>query len=211
MLDPSLIAFAVAAALLTITPGADTMLVLRNVLRGGRLHGITTTFGVCSGLFVHACLSALGLSVILTHSAAAYAVVKYAGAAYLVWLGLKSIRRALKSEQKPTDDPSPLTPTRWLTHPFVEGFLTNILNPKVIVFYLAFLPQFIDATDPVLPKSVLLASIHVMMGIAWLSGVSALIDRAHAVVRRPAVRRALDGISGTVLAGLGAKLLAETR
>jgi len=95
-----MMAYLVVAALLTISPGPDTMLVLRNVLRGGRRDGVSTTLGVCSGLGIHALLSALGLSVILLHWAAAFQVVKAAGAAYLVWLGLQSLRAATRAPER---------------------------------------------------------------------------------------------------------------
>ena len=91
MIDAQLVTFIFVAAALTLTPGADTMLVVRNVLRGGRRDGVVTTVGICSGLFVHATLSALGVSMLLLHSATAFHMVKLAGAGYLVWLGLQSV------------------------------------------------------------------------------------------------------------------------
>src|SRR5881409_3401370 len=99
MLDSQVLAFTVVAALLTLSPGADTMLVVRNVLRGGRRDGVVTTFGICSGLFVHATLSAFGASILLMHSATAFHLVKLAGAGYLVWLGLYSLRSAVRTPQ----------------------------------------------------------------------------------------------------------------
>ena len=96
MVDVQLLTFIAVAAALTISPGADTMLVIRNVVAGRRRHGIMTAVGICAGLFVHATLSALGLSVILAHSALAFQVLKIAGAVYLVWLGLQSLARAFR-------------------------------------------------------------------------------------------------------------------
>src|SRR2546429_9613562 len=96
MLDHRVLVFTGVAALLTITPGADTFLVLRNVLRGGRAAGVVTTLGICCGLFVHATLSALGLSLVLMHSANAYLALKWAGALYLMWLGFGSLRDAVR-------------------------------------------------------------------------------------------------------------------
>src|SRR5438874_5932268 len=112
MVDSQLIAFALAAAALTIAPGPDTMLVIRNVLRGGRRDGVITTFGICSGLFVHATLSALGVSIILTRSATAFSVVKLAGACYLGWLGWQSLRSAARtpSPPNPLDGVEPTRP-----------------------------------------------------------------------------------------------------
>ena len=96
MIDAQLVTFIFVAAALTLTPGADTMLVVRNVLRGGRRDGVVTTVGICSGLFVHATLSALGVSMLLLHSATAFHMVKLAGAGYLVWLGLQSVIGAVQ-------------------------------------------------------------------------------------------------------------------
>src|SRR5262245_22116166 len=144
MIDAQVVAFTLVAAALTLTPGADTMLVVRNVLRGGRRDGVVTTMGICSGLFVHADLSALGVSILLLHSATAFHVVKLAGAGYLVWLGLQSVVGAVRGGHPPAAvaygrAPDGVSPQRC----FVEGLLSNVLNPKVAVFYLAFLPQFI--------------------------------------------------------------------
>jgi RhtB (resistance to homoserine/threonine) family protein len=210
MFDSQVMAFTLVAAILTVSPGADTMLVVRNVLRGGRRDGVMTTFGICSGLFVHATLSALGVSVLLMHSATAFQVVKVAGACYLVWLGLHSVVSAVRGPGHPGHPDlrtQPIAPRR----SFLEGFLTNLLNPKVAVFYLALLPQFIGPKDPVFAKSLLLAGIHYVEGIVWLVALSVLLDRARHVILRPAVRRWLDGLCGAVLVGLGVRLALERR
>src|SRR5215470_3367690 len=178
MIDSQVVAFTFVAAILTLTPGADTMLVVRNVLRGGRHNGIVTTCGICAGLFVHATLSALGVSVILMHSAPAFHLVKYAGACYLVWLGSQSLRSAMRGVRPPTGPGSRVTLDPIARqHCFLEGFLSNVLNPKVAVFYLAFLPQFIGPTDPVLQKSLLLTGIHYVEGLLWLVAVSIVVEQ----------------------------------
>jgi RhtB (resistance to homoserine/threonine) family protein len=210
--DSQVLAFTVVAALLTLTPGADTMLVIRNVLRGGQRDGIITTVGICSGLFLHATLSALGLSMILMQSATAFHIVKWVGAAYLGWLGVHSlysalpgIGRRLTAQSDGAWQPVP-------THQsFAEGFLSNVLNPKVAIFYLAFLPQFIGPTDALLQKSILLAGIHFAEGILWLITVAIAIERARRVLLASAIRRWLDGICGVVLLGFGARLALERR
>ena len=101
MIDSQIVAFTFAAAVLTVTPGQDTMLVVRNVLRGGRGAGVATTLGICAGLFMHATLSALGVSVILMHSATAFHFVQFAGACYLVWLGARSLSSAMRGAHHP--------------------------------------------------------------------------------------------------------------
>jgi threonine/homoserine/homoserine lactone efflux protein len=195
-----MIAFVITAALLTLSPGPDTALVLRNTLRGGRGDGWRTTLGICSGLVVHATLSSAGLSVILVRSAAAFAAVKLLGAGYLVGLGIQALRAAARGL-------APVTAAATASvRPFREGLLTNVLNPKVAVFYLAFLPQFIARGDPVLAKSLLLASMHIAMGLVWLSVVAAAVDQAQRLVTSGSVRRWLNGACGAVLVGLGVRL-----
>ena len=207
MLDSQVIAFMFIAAMLTLTPGADTMLVVRNVLRGGRHDGIITTCGICMGLFVHAMLSALGVSVILMHSATAFHLVKYAGACYLVWLGLPSLWSAMRGIDPPPGTTPRVTPDVIARqHCFREGFLSNVLNPKVAVFYLAFLPQFIGPTDPVLPKSLLLTGIHYVEGMVWLMAVSIAVDQTRQFFLKSAVRRWLDGVCGALFVGFGVRL-----
>lgn len=210
MLDSQVIAFAVVAALMTMLPGADTFLVVRNSLRGGRPDGFPTVAGICSGLFAHALLSALGLSVILAHSATAFTAMKFAGAAYLAWLGIQSIRSGLRGTPDGMPDQAPSSGVPGLRS-LSEGFLTNLLNPKVVVFYLALLPQFIDPDDAVLMKSLLLATIHFIEGILWLGFVAWAVDRSRQFFLRPALRRWMDGLCGTILIALGLRLAFQPR
>ena len=210
MFDSHVIAFTFIAAALTVSPGPDTMLVMRNVLRGGRGSGVVTTFGICTGLFVHATLSASGVSLILMHSATAFHLVKLAGACYLMWLGVQSLTSAIRAPL--TGEVSESAGAKRFILPrqyFLEGFLTNLLNPKVAIFYLAFLPQFIGPNDSVLTKSLLLAGIHYTEGIVWLLTLSLLFDRLRRVIQHAAVRRWLDGLCGTILVGLGVRLATE--
>jgi RhtB (resistance to homoserine/threonine) family protein len=209
MLDSQVLAFAVVAAFMTMLPGADTLLVVRNSLRGGRRDGLLTVAGICSGLFVHALLSALGLSVVLAHSAAAFTAMKIAGACYLAWLGIQSIRSSLRGTA--TAMPDHAIANVPAVRCFSEGFLTNLLNPKVVVFYLALLPQFIEPGDPVLAKSLLLAAIHFAEGILWLGGVAWLVDRSRRFFMRPLLRRWLDAVCGACLIALGIRLALEHR
>jgi len=131
--------------------------------------------------------------------------MKIAGACYLAWLGFNSLRSAARGggiAASTTVARTPVTPVRC----FREGFLTNILNPKVIAFYLALLPQFIGPSDPVLLKSLLLAAIHFVEGIAWFGIVSWFVDRSRHFFMEPRMRRWLDGICGTILIGFGLRL-----
>jgi RhtB (resistance to homoserine/threonine) family protein len=205
MNDSQILAFAIIAGLLTVTPGADTMLVIRNVMARGRVAGLATTVGACCGLFVHATLSALGLSLILVRSATAFEVVKLVGASYLIWLGVQAVRHAVRTAPGPAFGDG-ATETRREGRSFLEGFLSNVLNPKVAVFYLAFLPQFMSAADWVFGKSILLASIHFVEGILWMSALTLFVGRVRAWIMQPRVRCTIEAMSGVVLIGFGARL-----
>lgn len=209
MPDPQLLAFAGIAALLTVTPGADTLLVVRNVLARGRRAGLLATGGVCSGLFLHAILSGLGLSLILVRSSSAFQAVKFAGACYLFLLGAQSLIHAVRTSRRsapgPLAKPADPAPER-RARPYFEGLLTNALNPKVAIFYVAFLPQFIRVGDAVLARSVLLASIHFTLGICWLSALTLFLCRIQGALERPRVKSAIESIAGLALIGFGARL-----
>lgn len=200
-------AFSVAALVITLTPGADMALVARRALGDGLGVAARTSFGICSGLVVHATASAAGLSVILTRSATAFTVLKVCGAVYLVLLGLSSFRRARHIRREP-ERTAVVPPARRV---YVQGLLNNVLNPKPAVFYLAFLPQFIGPGDPVVLMAVILVSIHIAMGVVWLLTWAWLVSRARAQFLRPRWRAALERVTGTVLIGLGARLAAAAR
>ena len=206
-IDPRMYAFIGVAALLIILPGADMALVTKNVLTVGRRGAMLTIIGICAGCVIHATASALGLSAIIATSAMAFNVVKTLGAAYLVWIGIQSIRDAKRPAALPSEKPS----HRSGLGPFLQGFLTNILNPKVAVFYLTFLPQFISPGEPVLKRSLLLASLHIVMGFIWLTAYAWFIDRVGAVLTRPRVKMWLERVTGGVLIALGARLAWERR
>jgi threonine/homoserine/homoserine lactone efflux protein len=157
MVDPRLLAFTGFAAVLTVLPGSDMALVTRSVLATGRRRALGTVVGIASGCVVHATASALGISAVLATSATAFNVMKTVGAAYLIWIGVQSIRTA----GAPTVGAAPDAAGRGSgrTSPFLQGFLTNLLNPKVAIFYLTVLPQFVSPGENVLRRSLLLASI----------------------------------------------------
>ena len=204
MIEPRILAGLVVLVLLTISPGADMALVAKVTLERGRLAAFVTTLGICSGLLVHATASALGLSVILATSAEAFTVMKLAGAAYLAYLGVRSIRDSLRPHA------TPVAPRRAAT-PFFQGLLNNVLNPKVAVFYLTFLPQFIDPTGNVLAQSLLFALAHAAMGIAWLAAYAYVLARLSAFFARRGVRAWLERVTGAVLVALGLRLAFERR
>jgi threonine/homoserine/homoserine lactone efflux protein len=210
VLDPQLLAFALVAAVVTVIPGADMALVARSVLTRGRRAGYVTSVGVCTGLWVHALASALGLSAILMTSAALFSAVKLAGALYLAALGVVSLRRALT----PGPDSlagAPAATARDARRAFVQGLLSNLLNPKVALFYLTLLPQFVRSSDSVLARSLLLAAVHVGIGLIWLLCYTYFLGRLSVVLQRPRVRRVLEGVTGALLIGLGGRLAWDRR
>jgi RhtB (resistance to homoserine/threonine) family protein len=204
-MDPRFLAGLAVLALLTISPGADMALVAKMTLERGRRAALVATLGICSGLFVHATASALGLSVVLATSAEAFTVVKLAGAVYLAYLGLRSLRDSLAPPAT-----AGAQPARARTS-FLQGLLSNVLNPKVAVFYLTFLPQFIDPSGDVLAQSLLFAVAHAVMGILWLSLYAYVLARMSVFFARAGVRQWLERATGAVLIGLGLRLALERR
>src|SRR5215510_4736724 len=209
-LDSDLLAFAVVATIITVIPGVDMALIARSVLTHGRRAGYVTSVGVSTGLWVHAVASALGLSSILMASATLFSLVKLGGAVYLIALGALSLHRALR---RPADDATTVAgaTARDARRAFVQGFLSNLLNPKVAVFYLTLLPQFIRPGDSVLARSLLLAGVHVVIGLVWLILYAYFLGRLSPVLRRPRVRRALEGVTGTLLIAIGGRLAWDRR
>jgi len=199
--------FLVAITLLTITPGVDTILVIRNTARGGWRDGAVTSFGICSGLFAHATISAVGISVILMQSAWAFSALKLAGAGYLIWLGVTSLRRAMARNGGLDLASTPTVHDHYdRTRSLREGFLSNVLNPKTVVFYMAFLPHFIDPAHPALRQALLLAGIHFVIAMIWQCLLALLVRQARSVLLRPRVGRAFDGVTGSVMTALGISL-----
>jgi threonine/homoserine/homoserine lactone efflux protein len=208
MMTSQMIFFLTIAAVLTITPGADMALVTRNTIIRGRVSSFFTTLGIALGCLAHATLSALGLSAILSQSQAIFEVVKFAGAVYLIYIGGASLWSAIrnKSVAPAAAGQQSVTLSDRRLRSFSEGLFTNLLNPKVALFYLTFLPQFIAANEPVLQKSLLLALIHVGMGIVWLTLYASLLHSLSGLFSRSAVRRRLEALTGGLLIAFGLKL-----
>jgi threonine/homoserine/homoserine lactone efflux protein len=200
MRDP--LVFLGVITLLTVTPGADMAMVSRSVFMVGRRTAFGTTLGIAAGCLVWAIASAAGVAAVLAASETAYDTLRLAGAAYLVWLGVQSLIAARRGYQA---DPV-AGEARSARSPFRQGLVTNLFNPKIALFYTTFLPQFIKPGDPVLLLSVAMASVHIVLGIVWLSAYAWLLNRAVESFRSSRLRRTLDALTGTVLVALGVRV-----
>lgn len=208
MLDHSVLAFALIAMALTIAPGPDTFLVIANTTAGGFRRGFATVLGIVSGGVCYVLLVACGLVRMLVYSPAVFYTVKLAGACYLLYLGWGALRGALQRIQ-PAAAEAPPPPAKSVRASYLQGLLTNALNPKIAVFYLAFLPQFLSPGDPVVLKSALLIGIHYLEGLLWLSLLAFCVGRLGRWLARPRVKRALDAVLGATMIGFGIKLAAD--
>jgi threonine/homoserine/homoserine lactone efflux protein len=205
--DSRLIAFIGVAALLTIAPGPDMALVLRNALAHGRRAVLPTAAGIGTGCLVWGAASSLGVAALLATSAGLYDALKLAGAFYLMLLGVLALRAALRQGDTTEGRRAAGPLSRGVA--YRQGLLTNLLNPKVGVFYATFLPQFIGPGQPVFATSMLLASIHVTMGLVWLTAYGYGASRLGDMLRTGRIRRALESASGVVLVGFGLRLAAD--
>jgi threonine/homoserine/homoserine lactone efflux protein len=209
MFDSLFWGFLALAALLTISPGADTVLTLRNTLSGGTRDGLCTMAGICSGFVFQPLLATLGVAALFVRLPLAFAVVKIAGAFYLVFLGVQSFREAVtlwgaRLTHENAVRSTNIRASGWRR--YREGLLTNALNPKIAVFYFAVLPQFIKPSDPVLLKSLLMTFCHYAMGAIWLGGIAICAGQLRSILIRPRLRASLEAMSGLAMIGLGARL-----
>ena len=203
----ALVAFSAAAVLLTITPGLDTALVLRTAAVEGPKRAALAGLGVVAGCLAWGAAVALGLGALLAASTLSFDILKWAGAAYLVWLGLNLIFRPragfelTAALEAGADDPA------WLR----RGLLTNLLNPKVGVFYVSFLPQFLPAGVPAAPFIFLLAVLHGLMGLVWFAALIAATRPIAGALQKAPVVRWLDRVTGGVFLAFGVRLALERR
>lgn len=209
----ALLSFGLAAVVLIVLPGPDTTVVLRAIVRDGRYGAALTAAGVCCGLLLWLIAAAAGLSALLAASRTGYDVLKIAGACYLAWLGVHTLV-ARRRHGAPTefdgdraDAARPVSRRRG----FVLGLTTDLLNPKVGVFFVSFLPQFVPHTESVAGFTVLLGALYIAGTAVWFAALVRLAARVGDWLSRPRVRRWLERATGTALLGFAASLLAEAR
>lgn len=207
MSDHSLLVYTGIVALLVLTPGPNAALILRTAGFRGRAAGFSNLAGIVSGFYFHAVCSALGLSLLLLRSANLYTVVKLVGAAYLVYLGIKTLRQAFSANNNGnTLSNKEITSANGVWNAYVEGLLTNVLNPKVALFYLSLLPQFIQDPQAVLTQSLLLASIHAVLASIWFSLLTLLFGKFGNYVGNSGLKSKLQALTGVAFVGLGIKI-----
>jgi threonine/homoserine/homoserine lactone efflux protein len=203
----ALIAFSIAAGLLTITPGLDTALVLRTAAAEGAKRAWLATAGICLGVLGWGAIAAVGLGALLAASRLAFEILKWAGAAYLVWLGLNLILRPRTEFRLANGGARPGTDAGWLW----KGALNNLLNPKAGVFYVSFLPQFVPSHVPAAAFMFGLAGLHAVMGLAWYGALIGATRPIAGALQKAAVVRWLDRLTGGVFLGFGVRLGLERR
>ena len=205
-LTHSLLTFTVAAALLAATPGVDTALVLRALVASGARRALLAAVGIAAGCLVWGAVVALGLGALLTASTLAFNVLKAVGAAYLLWQGVRLLmRRSGGVRAGQPEQIEPAAPANGAA--FWTGFLTNVLNPKVGVFYVTLLPQFVVPGVPAGPYIFALAGIHVGLSLLWFVLLIAAARPLQRWLARPRVQVTLDRITGGVFVLFGLRLV----
>jgi threonine/homoserine/homoserine lactone efflux protein len=187
------------AVVVTITPGPGTAMVVRSALRSGWRAGVLTVAGDSIGVVAWGLLSALGISALVAASEVAFLALKLVGAGVLIWLGVQSLRGAGEPVEAPAGS----------AHPFRDGLITSLANPKLAVFFVALFPQFLDGGAAMLPTTLLMAAMIVTLEFAWYTSLAVMVSRAKEGFMRTRVARWTERITGSVLIALGARVAIE--
>lgn len=206
MIEPQLVAFIGVSALLIVSPGPDMAVVTKNALAHGRRGVVLTTSGIALALVIWVSATAVGLSALLRTSGDVLFVLKIAGACYLAYLGVRTL---IESRAKPADLLAGMPAAPPAHAVFRQGFLSAISNPKLGVFFVTFLPQFVVPGEAVLPRLLELGLIFAVLGWTWLNAYGWFVTRLRAVITAPRVRQWMQRVTGVVLLGFGARLALE--
>ncbi|MFI8521834.1 LysE family translocator [Streptomyces sp. NPDC085481] len=205
-----MLTFAAASLVLIMIPGPDQALITRSALAGGRRAGLLTMVGGVLGLVVHVGAAVLGISAVLLASATAFTVLKVVGAVYLVWMGVATLRGARRTlREQPEDEDAEgqgAVAGRHVRH----GFLSNALNPKVALFFVTFLPQFLPPEGQVFPRAMALSLVFAALYLTWFSLYVFTVDRLGKVLRRPRVRARVEQVTGLLLIGFAVRLALQS-
>ncbi|NOR63975.1 MAG: LysE family transporter [Rhodobacteraceae bacterium] len=204
---PEILTFMLVASLLVISPGPNGVLIAKTVPTSGRAAGASNVAGFVAAFYLHGTLAILGISIILVQSPTAFNIVKILGATYLCWIGLKALYSAFQSQARAAPI-SASAQKRTLFKAFGEGFLTNALNPKVSMFYLAAFPQFISGNNTSAAASFFLVFLHSMINMVWFGAMVLLFAKLEGATGNPKFQRMLKLSTGAVFVGFGVKLAA---
>lgn len=200
--------FLLMCVLLIILPGPDTAIATKNTLVNGRNGGLKTMLGSCCGLLIHTFAAVVGLSAIIVKSAYLFTIIKYAGAVYLCYLGIKTLWSIRNLYKQPPDYLQ--VNNQYTGQPcFKQGFLTNITNPKVAVFFLTFLPQFVDGTNQTIFPFLLMGLLYTGLTLLWFVLYICLLEKISSFMRKPRTKLAIEGMTGAILIAFGIRLALE--
>jgi threonine/homoserine/homoserine lactone efflux protein len=211
-MGPSLLTFLGIAAMVIMTPGPDTALTIRNTLSGGRRGGLGTALGVAAGQAIWTVATSAGIAALLVASASAFAMLRLAGAAYLIWLGAQALWTAVRAREETGREAEQVFARRpSSTSAFRQGVLSNLGNPKMAVFFTSLLPQFAPRGDPAFVSLLEFGLLFCLMTLLWLAAYAVVIARLGDVLHRRGLRRALEAVTGLALLALGARLAFDRR
>jgi threonine/homoserine/homoserine lactone efflux protein len=201
--------FVLASFVLVMIPGPDQALMTRNALAGGRPAGMLTMVGGALGLTIHASAASLGVSALLLASATAFTILKVVGTIYLIWMGIQTLRAARRSRR--SAEVEPVVRRRGSALRYVrQGFLSNSLNPKVALFFVTLLPQFMSPDDSALRRGLVLSGVFAVIYVSWFSLYVLTVDLFGRLLRRPRVKAAIERVTGLLLVAFAVRLVTET-
>ena len=209
----SLWAFLLISIFVLVTPGPDTAVTIRNTLLGGRIAGVATAFGIALGQWIWALATSVGLVAILLASEPIFNAIRWAGAAYLIWLGVQTLRSALTSSaaRSTAADIAHDRPSLSASSAFRQGLLSDLGNPKMAVFFASVLPQFAPEGQGMLSAFVALGVMFSIMTLAWLTLYATVIASLGETFRRSRIKRAIEGLMGAAFVGFGVRIAYEQR
>ncbi len=208
-MEDNLLGYIAFCLLLAVTPGVDMAIVTKNTLTYSKKGGLVTVLGICTSLLFYSFLTASGLSILVKENVTLYVAIKYVGAGYLMYLGAQTLYRSFLKLKSPLEVEELHLQNVSYKKLYIQGLLTNLLNPKIIVLYLSIIPQFIAIESVGFVTLLSYTSINIIIGIIWLYFYVSMINIARKKLLIPKVRQSLEGITGVALIILGLKILLD--
>lgn len=200
--------FVLMCIFVIILPGPDTAIVTKNTITAGKAGGLKTVFGICCALLIHTSAAVLGLSALIVKSAFLFSIFKYVGAIYLIYLGVRTLCSLKKKEVAASVEINSIG-TSVSSTCYKQGFLTNLLNPKVAILFLTFFPQFVESKSNTFLPFLTMGMIYILLTIIWSILYVYLIHQISTFMKKPKTQSMIEGITGTILVGFGIKLFLE--